>query len=79
MKSIERRIRRLEHRFDPPENEAAQKAVALLRDRRRRRLETSGQPFEKGPPARLTNDRGWPLAVSEILQAGRIRARERNR
>jgi integrase len=74
----DRRIRQLEQRFDPPENEAARKAVALLQERRRKRLEASGQPFEEGPPARLTDDRGRPLAVSEILQAGRIRARERN-
>jgi hypothetical protein len=75
MKSIDRRIRRLEQRFDPPENEAARKSVALLLDRRRRRLEASGQPFEDWQSARLTDDRGRPLSVSEILIAGRIRAR----
>ena len=78
MKSIDKRIRRLEHRFDPPENDAARKAVALLRERRRRLLEASSQPFEDWQSARLTDDRGRPFSVGEILQAGRIRARERN-
>jgi hypothetical protein len=71
MRTIIRRLRRLEERFVPPVDEEGQRLAELLRERRRRRLEASGQPFEEGPPARLTDDRNSPLAVSEILQAGR--------
>jgi hypothetical protein len=46
MRSIDRRIRRLENHFDPPENEAAWRLVTTLIERRQRRAEASGAPFE---------------------------------
>jgi hypothetical protein len=78
MRTIIRRLRRLEERFVPPVDEEGRRLAEVLWERRRRRLEASRMPLEEGPPARLTDDRGRPLAVSEILQAGRIRTRERN-
>jgi hypothetical protein len=46
MKAIDRRLCRLQERFTPQENEEVVRLVALLRERRRRRLEASGEPFE---------------------------------
>jgi hypothetical protein len=56
MKAIDRRIRRLQERFAPEENEEVRSLVALLRARRRRRLEAGGEPFEVRPCAALTDD-----------------------
>jgi hypothetical protein len=42
---IDRRLRRLEESFAPQENEEVRRLVALLRERRRRRAEASGEPF----------------------------------
>src|SRR5580698_9885007 len=57
MKAIVRRVGRLEGRLAPRENAASQRAAALLRERRRLRMEASGQLFEIGhrticPPLR---------------------------
>jgi hypothetical protein len=49
MKAIDRRLRRLQERFAPQENEEVGRLVALLRERRRRRLEASGEPFVEEP------------------------------
>jgi hypothetical protein len=48
MRTISRRLRRLEAGFAPQENEEVRSLVALIRERRRRRLEASGEPYE--PP-----------------------------
>jgi hypothetical protein len=80
MRTIVRRLRRLEGRFAPHVDDEGRTLADVIRERRRRRLEASGQPpFEEGPPVPLTDDRGRPLLVGEILIAGRNRARERNR
>ena len=48
MKAIDRRLRRLQDRLAPQENEEVRSLVALLRERRRRRLEASGRPMNLG-------------------------------
>jgi predicted RNase H-like nuclease (RuvC/YqgF family) len=73
MKAIDRRLRRLEERLAPEENEEVRRLVELLRARRRRRLEVSGEPFEVRPCERLTDDQTGYLSVADILRSGRRR------
>jgi len=73
MKAIDRRLRRLEESFAPQENEEDFRLVTLLRERRRRRLEASGEPFESRPCERFTDDQNRPLSVADILRSGRRR------
>jgi hypothetical protein len=72
MRTISRRLRRLEERFTPQENEEVGRLVALLLERRRRRLEASGEPFEEGP-GEVVRDQDRPLSVADILRSGRRR------
>ena len=72
MKAIDRRLRRLQERFAPQENEEVRSLVALLRERRRRRLEASGEPFEEGP-CEVIRDQDRPLSVADVLRMGRRR------
>jgi hypothetical protein len=73
MKAIDRRLRRLEESLAPQENEEVVRLVALLRERRRRRAEASGEPFEVRACAALTDDQERPLSVADILRSGRRR------
>ena len=66
MKAIDRRLRRLQESFAPQENEEDFRLVTLLRERRRRRLEASGEPFESGPSKRLTDDQTRHLSVADV-------------
>jgi hypothetical protein len=70
MKAIDRRLRRLQERFAPQENEEVRSLVALLRERRRRRLEKSGEPFESRPCERLTDEQTRHLSVADVLRMG---------
>jgi hypothetical protein len=72
MKAIDRRLRRLQDRFAPEENEEVGRLVGLLRERRRRRAEASGEPFEVRPCAALTDDQNRPLSIADILRSGRL-------
>jgi predicted RNase H-like nuclease (RuvC/YqgF family) len=74
MKAIDRRLRRLEERLAPQENEEVRRLVAQLRERRRRRAEASGEPFEIRPCESLTDDQNRPLSIADILRSGRRRA-----
>ncbi len=74
MKAIDRRLRWLEERLAPQENEEAGRLVALLRERRRRRAEASGEPFEERPCEWHVDDQNGPLSVADILRMGRRRA-----
>ena len=71
MKAIDRRLRRLEERFAPQENEEVGRLVELLRERRRRRAEASGEPFEVRPCEGLTDDQNRHLSIADILRSGR--------
>jgi predicted RNase H-like nuclease (RuvC/YqgF family) len=73
MKAINRRLRRLEDSFAPKENEEVGRLVALLRERRRRRLEASGEPFELRPCETFTHDPLRHLSVADVLRMGRRR------
>jgi hypothetical protein len=72
MKAIDRRLSRLEDLLAPQENEEVGRLVELLRERRRRRAEASGEPFESRPYEGLT-DQKRPLSVADILRSGRRR------
>ena len=73
MKAIDRRLRRLEESFAPQDNEEVRHLVELLRARRRRRLEVSGEPFQVRPFERLSDDQTRPLSIADILRSGRRR------
>jgi hypothetical protein len=76
MKAIDRRLRRLQERIAPQENEEVGRLVELLRERRRRRLEASGEPFEVRPCERLTDGH---LSIADILRSGRRCAAARSK
>ena len=74
MKAIDKRLRRLQESFAPQENEEVRSLVVLLRERRRRRLEANGEPFESRPCEWLTDDQERPLSIADVLRMGRRRA-----
>jgi hypothetical protein len=71
MKAIDRRLRRLAESFAPQENEEVARLLTLLRERRRRRLEANGEPFESRPCEHLTDDQIRHLSVADVLRIGR--------
>ena len=73
MKAIDGRLRRLEERFAPEVREEDFRLVKLLRERRRRRLEASGEPFELRPCEPFTDDQNRLLSVADVLRSGRRR------
>jgi hypothetical protein len=73
MKAIYRRLRRLETSLAPQEDEEVRSLVMLLRERRRRRLEASGEPHESRPFERLTDEQTLHLSVADVLRMGRRR------
>ena len=75
MRSIDRRIRRLENRFDPPENEAAWRLVTTLIERRQRRAEASGEPFEDPRERSRFPIDHRPRTIAEVLRQARQRGR----
>ena len=75
MKAVFRRLRRIEMQLVPKTNAASQRAVEVLRERRRRRAEASGQRYEE-PPVHAVTSPGRQLSVAETLRARReLRAR----
>ena len=68
MKTVIRRLRRPEERFAPQVDLASQRAADLLRERRRRRLEASGEPFDELDWASLGLPPGTRLSYSETLR-----------
>ena len=73
MRAIDRRLRRLEASLTPQENEEVRSLILLLRERRRRRLEESGEPCELRPSERFTDDQTRHLSVADVLRLGRRR------
>jgi hypothetical protein len=73
MKAIDRRLRMLQDLLAPQENDEVVRLVELLRARRRRRLETSAEPFEERTCKEI-HDQDRPLSVADILRMGRRRA-----
>jgi hypothetical protein len=80
MKAVIRRLRLLEERLVPQVDLASQRLADVLRDRRRRCLEASGQHFDD-----LVTDRVVPapgdryLSVAETLRMCRQERLERGR
>src|SRR5260370_7916562 len=58
------------HSLCPSGNEHEESMAELVRARRRRRLEASGEPFELRPCERVTDDQNTPLSVADILRMG---------
>ena len=74
MKAIIRRLRRLEEVRVVREHEEGPNVVELIRERRRRRAEANGAPFEERPYEWHTDDQNGPLSVADILRMGRKHA-----
>ena len=72
MKTIERRLRRLEDRFVPKDDPEERRLVELLQERIRRRYEAEGKTYEPPPPM---DTRG--LSIAEILRLARNRATQK--
>jgi hypothetical protein len=78
MRAVIRRLHRLEEMLVPQVDPAEQSLADLLRERRRRRLEASGQSVEeqKLDWGSLGLPPGTRLSVSETLRLKRNRERE---
>jgi hypothetical protein len=76
MRAIHRRIRRLEEKWAPEPVSRGPTPADIVRERRRRRLEAEGQPFEEPTPVQLTDGAGRPLSIVDILRQGLQRRRE---
>jgi hypothetical protein len=78
MRAVVRRISRLEGGFFPAEDPMSQTVADMLRERRRRRLEASGQPvYESVRPVAVPG--GRRLSIAEILRALRQKRFEAHR
>jgi hypothetical protein len=76
MKAITGRLRRLETRFVPQVNEGVRRAADILRERRRRRLEAAGQPFEETRPEVASPGSGYLSIAETIRERRRMRLAE---
>ena len=74
MKVILRRVGLLEGRLGHQGNAASSRVAGLLRERRRRRLEANGQPFEDSSRDNMPTGPRRCLSVAETL---RLRRRQR--
>jgi hypothetical protein len=68
MRTIIRRLQRIEESVSIPLNDDGETLAEVLRARIRRRCEAEGVPFADAPPELLTDDRGRPLSVAAILR-----------
>ena len=69
MKAILTRIRRMEHRVVPAEDSKSRLVANLLRERRRRRCDASGEPFEVASTASLSTARHMSHRCRNIATA----------
>jgi cell division septum initiation protein DivIVA len=69
MNALTRRIRKLEQRVFPPDDEELRRIAEQIKDRRRRRLEEQGFPPEEDDGPR-ENLRGMTLA--EVIRRRRL-------
>ena len=79
MRAIVSRLHRLENELVPQPNPKDQLLADLLRDRRRRRLEASGQPFEEPPPRVAPPGPVRYLSVPQTMRLCLSQMRERSR
>jgi hypothetical protein len=68
MRTMIRRLLRLEDRASMQRNEAGETPAEVLRGRIRRLCEAEGVPFEDLPPEEFADDRGRPLSVASVLR-----------
>lgn len=69
MNAITRRVRRLEQRVFPPDDEEMRQVVEVIRERWKRRLEAQGLPYREDD--RPDEDlRG--MSIIEIIQKARL-------
>ena len=68
MRTMTRRVQRLEDRASMQRNEEGETPAEVLRRRIRIRCEAEGVPFEDPPTEELTGDRGRPLSIADILR-----------
>jgi hypothetical protein len=74
MKAVIRRLHQLERRLAPQTQAGffvSLSLAAAIRERRRRRCEASGEPFEKMPPPCVPPTAGKHLSIAETLRMGR--------
>jgi hypothetical protein len=82
MKAVIRRLHQLEGRLAPKVEARASLFLSLailIRERRRRRCEASGEPFEEMPPPCLPLSPGGRRSIAETLRMDRLRVNQRNR
>jgi hypothetical protein len=72
MKTIARRLRLLENRVASHEI-GGPSPVEVLRERRRRRLEASGLPYEERAPESILYELGRRPTCAEVLRSARTR------
>ena len=72
MKIIDRRIRKLKETVANHEIGGPSPAE-VVRERRRRRLEASGLPFEERPPAPLLHAHRRRPTIAEVMRSARTR------
>jgi hypothetical protein len=78
MKTMMRRLRRIEARLAPKPDFASERLAELIRERRRRRLEAAGQPYEELPWHPVELPPGRRLSIAETVRIGRKLAQHRN-
>ena len=72
MRAVIRRIRRLEESLKPVVDQEPPRWVAILRERRRRRAEAEGKPFDDRLPEPVFDEHGSRLTTwAETLRARR--------
>jgi hypothetical protein len=72
MKAIIRRLRRLEEDRVVRKRDEGPNLAEVIRERRRRRAEACGEPFEVRP-CKVIYDQDWPISVADVLRSGRRR------
>lgn len=73
MKALDKRLRRLENRTFPPEDEERLRVVAQIRERQRRHFEADGRSFVEDDRPRK-DLRG--MTIAEIIRHRRFGRRE---
>jgi hypothetical protein len=77
MKTMIRRLRRIEARLAPKPDVASERLAELIRERCRRRLEAAGQPYAELPWDTVALPPRKRLSIAETLRIGRLLAQQR--
>ena len=68
MRTMIRRLQKLEERASMQRNEQGETPAEVLRRRIRLQCEADGVPFEDPPPEEFSGGRSRPLSVADILR-----------